>query len=142
MHQVWLVHVSDLLCMKSSPPQYFVQFIEVNLIHAGIRWYVENNVPDSKVNGANMGPIWDRQDPDGSHVGPTNFAIRGITHVTKTSTLSVTEESHINSSVFSTAVRALLWFVEVGTIKFPRLNNRHRGKRMIAPVPAKHGEYG
>ena len=28
--------------------------------------------PDSKVHGANMGPIWGRQDPDGSHVGPMN----------------------------------------------------------------------
>ena len=25
--------------------------------------------PDSKVHGANMGPIWGRQDPDGPHVG-------------------------------------------------------------------------
>ena len=31
--------------------------------------------PDSKVHGANMGPIWGRQDPDGSHVGPMNFVI-------------------------------------------------------------------
>ena len=31
--------------------------------------------PDSKVHGANMGPIWRRQDPDGPHVGPMNFAI-------------------------------------------------------------------
>ena len=31
--------------------------------------------PDSKVHGANMGPIWGRQDPDGPHVGPMNFAI-------------------------------------------------------------------
>ena len=30
---------------------------------------------DSKVHGANMGPIWCRQDPDGPHVGPMNFAI-------------------------------------------------------------------
>ena len=30
---------------------------------------------DSKVHGANMGPIWGRQDPGGSHVGPMNFAI-------------------------------------------------------------------
>ena len=30
--------------------------------------------PDSKVHGANMGPIWGRQDPGGSHVGPINFA--------------------------------------------------------------------
>ena len=31
--------------------------------------------PDSKVHGANMGPVWGRQDPGGSHVGPMNFAI-------------------------------------------------------------------
>ena len=31
--------------------------------------------PDSKVYGANMGPIWGRQDPGGPHVGPMNFAI-------------------------------------------------------------------
>ena len=32
-------------------------------------------IPDSKVHGANMGPIWSQQDPDGPHVGPMNFAI-------------------------------------------------------------------
>ena len=31
--------------------------------------------PDSKVHGANMGPIWGRQDPDGPHVVPMKFAI-------------------------------------------------------------------
>ena len=31
--------------------------------------------PDSKVHGANMGPIWGRQDPGGPHVGPMNFGI-------------------------------------------------------------------
>ena len=31
--------------------------------------------PESKVHGANMGPIWGRQDPGGPHVGPMNFAI-------------------------------------------------------------------
>ena len=35
------------------------------------------SVPDSKVHGAIMGPIWGRQDPGGPHVGPMNFAIRG-----------------------------------------------------------------
>ena len=34
-------------------------------------WY-----PNSKVHGANMGPIWGQQDPGGPHVGPMNFAIR------------------------------------------------------------------
>ena len=32
--------------------------------------------PDSKVHGANMGPIWGRQDPGAPHVGLMNFAIR------------------------------------------------------------------
>ena len=40
------------------------------------------NTPDSKVHGANMGPIWGRQDPAGPHVGPMNFAIWDITVLT------------------------------------------------------------
>ena len=31
--------------------------------------------PDSKVHGANMGPIWGPRDPGGPHVGPMIFAI-------------------------------------------------------------------
>ena len=31
------------------------------------------NIPDSKFHGANMGPIWGRQDPGGPHVGPKNW---------------------------------------------------------------------
>ena len=38
---------------------------------AGTKWLI----PDSKVHGANMGPIWGRQDPGGPHVVPMNFAI-------------------------------------------------------------------
>ena len=34
-----------------------------------------NSHADSKVNWANMGPIWGRQDPGDPHVGPMNFAI-------------------------------------------------------------------
>ena len=37
--------------------------------------YFVNTYPDSMVRGANMGPIWSRQDPGGPHVGPMNFAI-------------------------------------------------------------------
>ena len=38
---------------------------------------VQNNkiFLDSKVHGANMGPIWGREDPGGPHVGPMNFTI-------------------------------------------------------------------
>ena len=41
------------------------------------KWYrdIECTNPDSKVHGGNMGPIWDRQDPGGAHVGPLNLAI-------------------------------------------------------------------
>ena len=46
----------------------FHLFIDVNNI-------ILKNIPDSKVQGANMGPIWVRQDPGGPHVGPMNFAI-------------------------------------------------------------------
>ena len=34
-----------------------------------------SNIPDSKVHGAKMGPIWGRQDPGGPHVGPMNLVI-------------------------------------------------------------------
>ena len=34
--------------------------------------------PDSKVHGANMGPIWDWEDPGGPHVGHMSFAIWDI----------------------------------------------------------------
>ena len=32
-------------------------------------------LPDIKVHGANMGPIWGQQDPGGPHIGPMNLAI-------------------------------------------------------------------
>ena len=35
-----------------------------------------HTILDSKVHGANMGPIWGRQGPGGLHVGPMNHAIR------------------------------------------------------------------
>ena len=41
---------------------------------SNVDWYI----PDSTVHGANMGPIWGRQDPGGPHVGPMNLAIRDI----------------------------------------------------------------
>ena len=37
-------------------------------------WATPWATPDSKVHGANMGPIWGRLDPGGPHVGPMNLA--------------------------------------------------------------------
>ena len=34
--------------------------------------------PDIKVPEATMGPIWDRQDPAGPHIGPMNLAIWAV----------------------------------------------------------------
>ena len=42
-------------------------------------YYLIMAYPDSKVRGANMGPIWGRQDPGGPHVGPMNLAIWVVT---------------------------------------------------------------
>ena len=41
-------------------------------------WVSVLTVPDSKVHGANMGPIWGWQGSGGPHVGPINFAIWGV----------------------------------------------------------------
>ena len=35
----------------------------------------DRKYPNSKIHGANMGPVWGRHDPGGSHVGPMNFGI-------------------------------------------------------------------
>ena len=38
------------------------------------------DIPDSKVHGANMGPIWGRQDPGKPHAGPMNLDIWDTIH--------------------------------------------------------------
>ena len=42
-------------------------------------WAAFVTFPDSKVYGANMGPIWVQQDPGGPHVGTMNFTIWVVT---------------------------------------------------------------
>ena len=41
-------------------------------------WIPHMASPDSRVRGANMGPIWGRQDRGGPHVGPMNLVIWGV----------------------------------------------------------------
>ena len=41
-------------------------------------FFTVSNTPDSKFHGANMGPIWGRQDPVGPNVGPMSLAISDI----------------------------------------------------------------
>ena len=56
-----------------------------HLYQAAKPWFAKDN-PDSKVHGANTGPIWGRQDPGGPHVGPVNFAIWEASHFIMSST--------------------------------------------------------
>ena len=52
-------------------------FYYVNLPKSYI--FIQENLkmsPDSKVHGANMGPIWGRHDPGGAQVGPMNSSGR------------------------------------------------------------------
>ena len=49
--------------------------MNVNTLCVALIYWNLASYPDSKVHGANMGPIWGLQDPGGPHVGPINFAI-------------------------------------------------------------------
>ena len=53
----------------------YVWWITVHWAQLLSKYFQCQAYPDSKVHGANMGPIWGQQDPGGPHVGPLNFAI-------------------------------------------------------------------
>ena len=54
---------------------FYLCLILVHLVHISQGYLALGQVyPERKVRGANMGPIWGRQDPGGPHVGPINFA--------------------------------------------------------------------
>ena len=46
-----------------------------NIITIRFHLFIVTHFPDSKIHGANMGPIWDRKDPGGPHVAPMNLVI-------------------------------------------------------------------
>ena len=54
-----------------------VDHVVFYVMHSQVWYKGVYHVPNSKVHGANMGPIWGQQDPVGSHVGPMNFGIWG-----------------------------------------------------------------
>ena len=53
--------------------------VRSSYLHNGISYI--GKIPDSKLHGASMGPIWGRQDPGGLHVGPMNFVIWDVTFI-------------------------------------------------------------
>ena len=70
-HQVSMIYDLYRLCWRSFAGIFHV--FQTNLIK--LIMHLSYIFPDSKVHGAQMGPIWGRQDPGGPHVGPMNFAI-------------------------------------------------------------------
>ena len=78
-------YIMALSVIIKENPTYFI-FVFVDCLahlmqNLAPEWFVSIHIlpsdalPDSKVHGANMGPIVGRQDPCGPHVGPMNFAI-------------------------------------------------------------------
>ena len=48
------------------------------IFHNGLQ---NHAIPNDEVRGANMGPIWGRQDPGWPLAGPMNFAIWDAHHI-------------------------------------------------------------
>ena len=74
---------------------------------------------NSKVHGANMGPIWGRQDPGGPHVGPMNFAIWVV-------------EGYLHSCCTNTSNTLLLkkvWLI-IRSLMVDARNTAHQRKQM------------
>ena len=82
--------------------------------------------PDSKIHGANMGPIWVLSAPDGPHVGPSNLAIyyshQGTPYLAHEGEVCFFNEFKV-SSVFYFSYCCTLWNIHDDVIKwklFPR----------------------
>ena len=72
-HYDVIVMIIDTLHIEASSPSS----LHSGTVNRGIdlAMHCKSNIPDSKFQGANMGPIWGRQDPGGPHVGPMYLAI-------------------------------------------------------------------
>ena len=77
-HPIWSSLVQTMIMAFRHQP---IIWINTELSSVGpsktntAKSQIKIDYPDSKVHGANMGPIWGRQDPGGPHVGPMKFAI-------------------------------------------------------------------
>ena len=73
-----LTQLNDMTKTESSLHVYTEDVLTANKRRGAVSivllWVTD---PYDKVHDANIGPIWGRQDPDGPHVGPMNFAIWG-----------------------------------------------------------------
>ena len=63
----------------ATPADHLHSFLAHNYLYWDDMYGIQ--ALDSKVHGANMGPIWGRQVPGGPHVGPMNLAIWGLMRI-------------------------------------------------------------
>ena len=89
IENVWISH---MMCSRGSYSRWVVtSSSNYRHHHTNQRW--PSKFPDSKLHGANLGPIWGRQDPGGPHVGPMNFAIWAVNRKTDQGWIQI-GESH------------------------------------------------
>ena len=70
------IRVMIHIIRPDRPAMYIVRVDEKAFVNQTITTTnARYSISDSKVDRANMGPIWGRQDPGGPHVGPMNSAI-------------------------------------------------------------------
>ena len=74
--RVFLVDSNSALYSAPTTIVVYVKSYYIGPHYNGIILYM---FPNSKVHGANMGPIWGQQDPGGPHASPMNLVIWGIT---------------------------------------------------------------
>ena len=95
------MHYRHRLCSNREPAK-IQGYVDITVLFNPLSPGQKHVNPDSKAHGANMGPIWGRQDPGGPHVGPMNLAIWDYTQnagrfsrnlVTKR--LRVDQETHL-----------------------------------------------
>ena len=68
------------ICQSGIVKQVLLALCLINESYFALQPITIIDYPDSKIHGANLGPIWGRKDPGGAHVGPMNFAIWVVYH--------------------------------------------------------------
>ena len=95
--------------------------------------------PDSKIHGANMGPIWGRQDPGGPHVGPVNFTVwgssRSSTQLTILSHLIIASWQHYNPKTTWKMFQAVGWHLSpIRTLIYKNIHPTNRPKSRFCTI--------
>ena len=117
--------------LHSATPMQFtsVSWYESKYIELLIYDKVASPVPDSKVHGANMGPIWGLQDPGGPHVGLMNLALWDVN----------AEKVYKFYLIWNTILYDLQTFVIDLWLKLNRNNNlEFKLHNIMAPIPTSY----